>query len=167
MEEILAEIPDPEDHSSTSLIASALLRSKFQLTCSELRSLTTQSEIEADVAAGVFYTWRVEDEVPIDICDFEIVAGMQAMAGRLALDASMTEQRVTQLLTSLPEGEFILQLVFATKEPAFPAALAQNASIPPAALSSAPDSSSSSSSTHSILCIINRRTYFILSRKHW
>ena len=46
----------------------------------------------------------------MDIGDIEI--GMHVRAGRLALDARMTDTRATQLLAALPEGEFILKIKF-------------------------------------------------------
>ncbi|MEW8688888.1 MAG: hypothetical protein AB2556_23975, partial [Candidatus Thiodiazotropha sp.] len=38
--------------------------------------------------------------------------GIHARAGRLALDARMTDERAARLLDSLPEGEFLLKLKF-------------------------------------------------------
>ena len=69
-----------------------------------------KGEFEVDGATAVFSTWRVEREVPLDIGDIEI--GMHVRAGRLALDARMTDARATQLLAALPEGEFILKIKF-------------------------------------------------------
>ena len=68
-------------------------------------------KFEVDGAATVFSTWRVEGEDPLDICD-EIADCMHARAGRLALDAQMTDVRATQLLAALPGGDFILKLKF-------------------------------------------------------
>ena len=48
-------------------------------------------EFKADGAATVFS--RVEDEDPLDIGDIEITGGMHARAGRLALNARMTDER--------------------------------------------------------------------------
>ena len=62
-----------------------------------------------DGATAVFSTWRVEGEDP---GDFEIANGMHVRAGRLALDARMTDASATQLLAALPEGEFILKIKF-------------------------------------------------------
>ena len=71
-----------------------------------------KDEFEVDGASAVFSTWRVEEDDPLDICDIEIADGMHARAGRLALNARMTNVRATQLLAALPEGNFILRSVF-------------------------------------------------------
>ena len=71
-----------------------------------------KDEFEVDGAAAVFSTWRVEGEDPLDIGGVEIADGMHARAGRLALDARMTDVRATQLLAALPGGDFILKLKF-------------------------------------------------------
>ncbi|MEW8687818.1 MAG: hypothetical protein AB2556_18560, partial [Candidatus Thiodiazotropha sp.] len=47
-----------------------------------------------------------------DIDDIEIADGIHARAGRLALDARMTDERAARLLDSLPEGGFVLKLKF-------------------------------------------------------
>ena len=54
----------------------------------------------------------VEEDDPLDIVDIEIADGLHARAGRLALNARMTNVRATQLLAALPEGNFILRLKF-------------------------------------------------------
>ena len=54
----------------------------------------------------------MEEDDPLDIGDIEIADGMHARAGRLALNARMTDVRATQLLAALPEGNFILRLKF-------------------------------------------------------
>ena len=47
-------------------------------------------------------------EDPLDIGDVEIADGMHARAGRLAMDARLTDVRATQLLAALPGGtEFL------------------------------------------------------------
>ena len=72
-----------------------------------------KDEFEVVGAAGVFSTWRVEGEDPLDIGDVEIADGMHARAGRLALDARMAEARAAQLLAALPGGkEFLLRINF-------------------------------------------------------
>ena len=71
-----------------------------------------KDEFEADGASAVFSTWRVEEYDPLDIGDIEIADGMHARAGRLALNARMTDVRATQLLAALLEGSFILRLKF-------------------------------------------------------
>ncbi|MEW8688906.1 MAG: hypothetical protein AB2556_24065, partial [Candidatus Thiodiazotropha sp.] len=71
-----------------------------------------KDEFEVYGAAAVFSTWRVEDEDPIDIGDIEIADAIHVRAGRLALNARMTDVRAARLLTTLPEGEFILKLKF-------------------------------------------------------
>ena len=71
-----------------------------------------KDEFEVDGASAVFSTWRVEEDDPLDIGDIEIADGMHARAGRLTLNARMTDIRATQLLAALPEGTFILRLKF-------------------------------------------------------
>ena len=69
-----------------------------------------KDEFENDGATAVFSTWRMESEDPFDVGDIEIVDGMHARAGRLALDARMTGERAARLLAALQEGEFLLIL---------------------------------------------------------
>ena len=72
-----------------------------------------KDEFEVDGAAAVFSTWRVEREDPLDIGHVEIVEGIHARAGRLALDARMADVRATQLLAALPGGtELLLRIKF-------------------------------------------------------
>ena len=54
----------------------------------------------------------MEEDDLHDIGDIEIAYGMHAKAGRLALNARMTDVRATQLLAALSEGNFILRLKF-------------------------------------------------------
>jgi len=54
----------------------------------------------------------VEAEDLLDVGDVAIVDGMHARAGRLALNARMTDARAVQLLRIIPEGEFTLKLKF-------------------------------------------------------
>ena len=55
-----------------------------------------KDEFGADGAAAVFSTWRVEEEG----------------AGRLDLDARMTDGRAVRLLAILPEDAFLLRIKF-------------------------------------------------------
>ena len=71
-----------------------------------------KDEFEVDGAPAVFSTWTVEKDDPLDIGDIEIAGGMHARAGRLALNARVTDVRATQLLAVLPEDNFILRLKF-------------------------------------------------------
>ena len=71
-----------------------------------------KDEFQVDGASAVFSTWRVEEDGPLDIGNIDIADGMHARAGRLALNALMTDVRATQLLAALPEGNFILRLKF-------------------------------------------------------
>ncbi|MEW8333809.1 MAG: hypothetical protein AB2692_22955, partial [Candidatus Thiodiazotropha sp.] len=71
-----------------------------------------KEEFEVDGAAAAFSTWRVEEEDPLDIGDIEVADGIHARAGRLALDARITDERATRLLDNLPEGGFLLKLKF-------------------------------------------------------
>ncbi|MEW8580687.1 MAG: hypothetical protein AB2570_03165, partial [Candidatus Thiodiazotropha endolucinida] len=61
-------------------------------------------------AAAVFSTWRVEGAGGIG--DAEVADGIYERAGRLALDARMTDERAAKILTRLPEGDFLLKLKF-------------------------------------------------------
>ena len=65
-----------------------------------------KDKFEVDGASAVFSTWRVEEDDLLDIGDIEVANGMHARAGRLALNARMTDVRATQLLAALPEGNF-------------------------------------------------------------
>ena len=72
-----------------------------------------KDEFEVDGTAAVFSTWRVEGEDPLDIGDVKITDGMHARAGRLALDARMTDVSAIQLLAAFPRGtEFLLRIKF-------------------------------------------------------
>ena len=71
-----------------------------------------KDEFEVDSASAVFCTWTMEEADPLDIGDIEVTDGMHARAGRLALNARMTDVRATQLLAALQEGNFILRLKF-------------------------------------------------------
>ena len=72
-----------------------------------------KDEFEVDGAAAVFSTWRVEREDPLDVGDVEIVDGIYARAGRLALDSRMTDARAARLLEIFPGGaEFLLRIKF-------------------------------------------------------
>ena len=72
-----------------------------------------KDEFEVDGAAAVFSTWRVEREDPLDVGDVEIVEGIHARAGRLALDSRMTDARAARLLAALPgDAEFLLRIKF-------------------------------------------------------
>ena len=71
-----------------------------------------KDNLEVDGASAVFSTWRVEEDDPLDIDDNTIANGMHARAGRLALNARLTDVKATQLLATLPEGNFILGLKF-------------------------------------------------------
>ncbi|MEW8689089.1 MAG: hypothetical protein AB2556_24985 [Candidatus Thiodiazotropha sp.] len=71
-----------------------------------------KEEFEVDGAAAVFSAWRVEEEDPRDIGDIEVDDDIHARAGRLALDARMTDKRAARLLDNLLEGGFLLKLKF-------------------------------------------------------
>ncbi|MEW8689309.1 MAG: hypothetical protein AB2556_26095 [Candidatus Thiodiazotropha sp.] len=74
-----------------------------------------KEEFEVDGAAAVFSSYRVEED-PLDIGDIEVAIGIHARAGRLALDARMTDERAARLLDSLPEGGFLLKLKFLSEQ---------------------------------------------------
>ena len=59
-----------------------------------------KDELEADGAAAVFSTWRVEEEGDVN------------GAARLDLDARMTDGRAARLLAILPEDAFLLPIKF-------------------------------------------------------
>jgi len=71
-----------------------------------------KNEFDVDGATAVFSTWRVEVKDPLNIGDIEIVDGMHARAGRLALDACMTDERAAQILAALSKREFLLKIKF-------------------------------------------------------
>ena len=50
----------------------------------------------------------MEEEDPLNI---EIADSMYALAGRLALNVHMTDERAARLLASLPEGDFLLKFL--------------------------------------------------------
>ena len=71
-----------------------------------------KDEFEVDGTSAVFSTWRMEEDIPFDIGNIQIADGMHARAGRLALNARMTNVRATQLLAALQECNFILRIKF-------------------------------------------------------
>ena len=71
-----------------------------------------KNEFEFDGATAVFSTWRVEAEDPLDIGDIQIADGIEVRAGRMVLDARMTDERAAHLLQKLPEGEYMLKIKF-------------------------------------------------------
>ncbi|MEW8688936.1 MAG: hypothetical protein AB2556_24215, partial [Candidatus Thiodiazotropha sp.] len=93
IDEILAEMPDP----------AAALDGEFS---------DAKEEFEVDGAAAVVSSWRVEEEDPFDIGDIEVADGIHARAGRLPLDARITDERAARLLDNLPEGGFLLKPKF-------------------------------------------------------
>jgi len=115
IDEILAEMPDPipEGQQFIDLDDQVPPPVRPQTDESWVEILNdAKNEFEVDGATAVFSTWRVEAEDPLDVGDIEIIDGMHARAGRLALDARMTDQRAAQLSAALPRGEFILKLKF-------------------------------------------------------
>ena len=114
IEEILAELPDsvPEGQQFTDLDDQVPLPVRLLADrCVEILN-DAKDEFEVDGASAVFSTCRMEEDDPLDIGDIEIADGMHARAGRLALNARMTNVRVTQLLAALSEGNFFLRLKF-------------------------------------------------------
>ena len=114
IEEILAELPDPvpEGQQFTDLSDQVPLPVSFPADRWVEILNDAKDEFEVDGASAVFSTWRMKEDDPLDIGNIEIADGMQARAGRLALNARMTDVRATQLLADLPEGNFILRLKF-------------------------------------------------------
>ena len=116
IEEILAEMPDPSPEGQHFIDLNDRAPHPVGLPKDEWVEILTDAkdEFEVDGAAAAFSTWRVEVEDPLDIGDVEIADGMRAGAGRLALDAWLTDDRVARLLAALPEdsGVFILRIKF-------------------------------------------------------
>ena len=114
IEKILAELPDqvPEGQQFTDLDDQVPL--PVRLPADRWVEILNDAkyEFEVDGASAIFSTWRMEEVDLHDIGDIEIADGMDARAGRLALNARMTDIRATQLLAALPEGNFILRLKF-------------------------------------------------------
>ena len=114
IDEILAEFEVPEDIQQVMDLDDQV-PTPVRLPANELwieLLNDAKDEFEVDGATAVFSTWRVETEDPLDIGDFEIADGMHARAGRLALDARMTDVRAARLFTALPPGQFILRIKF-------------------------------------------------------
>ena len=103
IEEILAEMPDPVPEGQQLIDLDDRVLPPVQLPADEWVEILNdaKNEFEVDGATAVFSTWRVEVEDPFDIGDIEIADGMHARAGRLALDARMTDQRAAQILSAL------------------------------------------------------------------
>lgn len=114
IEEILSEMPDPvpEGHQFIDLDGRVPPPVQPQADQWAENLHSAKDEFEVDGASVVFSTWRVETEDPLDIGDVVVADGIHARAGRLALDARMTDQRAARLLTALPEGEFIMKIKF-------------------------------------------------------
>ena len=117
IDEILAEMPDPIPEGQQFIDLDDQVPPPVRLPAAETAEWVdilndAKEEFEVDSATAVFSTWRVEAKDPLDIGDIEIVDGMHARAGRLALNARMTDGRAAQFLTALPDGEFILKLKF-------------------------------------------------------
>ncbi|MEW8689139.1 MAG: hypothetical protein AB2556_25235 [Candidatus Thiodiazotropha sp.] len=112
IDEILAEMPDPAPGQFTDLddqVPHPVRLPAYQWV--EILN-DAKEEFEVDGAAAVFSSLRVEEEDPLDIGDIEVADGIHPRAGRLALDARMTDKRAARLLDILPEGEFLLKLKF-------------------------------------------------------
>ena len=114
IDEILAEMPDPVPEGQQFIDLDDQAPAPVQPLEAQYVEILNEAkaEFEANSATVVFSTWRVEAEDPLDIGDVEIADGAYARAGRLALDAGMTDERAAQILEALPEGEFMLKLKF-------------------------------------------------------
>jgi len=53
---------------------------------------------------------EVEADDPLDAGDIQIVDGMYARAGQLAMDARVTDERTAQIRAVLPNKEFIIKV---------------------------------------------------------
>ncbi|MEW8687262.1 MAG: hypothetical protein AB2556_15735 [Candidatus Thiodiazotropha sp.] len=111
IDEILAEIPDPAPGRFTDL--DDQVPYPVRLPNDQWVEILNDAkeEFEVDGAAADFSSWRVEEKDPVDIGDIEVADGIHARAGRLALDARMTDKRAARLLDSLPEGGFLLKFL--------------------------------------------------------
>ena len=114
IEEILAELPDPvpKGQQFTDLDDQVPLPVKLPADRWVEILNDAKDEFEVDGASAVFSTWRMKENDPLDIGDIEIAEGMHTRAGRLALNARMTNVRATQLFAALPVGNFIQRLKF-------------------------------------------------------
>ncbi|MEW8689124.1 MAG: hypothetical protein AB2556_25160 [Candidatus Thiodiazotropha sp.] len=112
IDEILAEMPDPAPGQFTDL--DDQVPHPVTLPADQWVEILNDAkdEFEVDGATGVFFSWRVEEEDPLDIGDIEVADGIHVRAGGLALDPRMTDERAARLLDSLLEGGFILNLKF-------------------------------------------------------
>ena len=107
IEEILAELPDPVPEGQQFTDPDDQVPLPVRLPADRCVEILNDAKDEFEVD-GVS-TWRMEDD-PFDIGDIEITDSMHARAGRLALNAQMTDVRATQLLAALPESNVILRL---------------------------------------------------------
>ena len=114
VEEILTEMPDPAPVGQQFIDLDDQVPPPVRLPAGQWVEILTDAkdEFEVNGATAVFSTWRVEAEDPLDIGEIEITDGMHARAGRLALNARMTDGRAAKLLAALREGEFLLKLKF-------------------------------------------------------
>ena len=114
IEEILAELPDPVPEGQQFSDLDDQVPPPVRLPADQWVEILNDAkdEFEVDGASAVFSPWKAEEDDPLDIGDIGIADGMHARAGRLALNARMTDVRATQFLTALPEGNFILRLKF-------------------------------------------------------
>ena len=114
IEEILAELPDPVQEGQQFIDLDDQVPLLVRLPADRWVEILNDAkdEFEVDGASAVFSTWRMEKDDPLDIGDIKTADGMHARAGRLALNARMTDVRATKLLAALPEGSFILRLKF-------------------------------------------------------
>ena len=101
IEEILAELPDQVSEGQQFTDLDDQVPFPVRLPADRWVEILNDSKVEFEVA--VFSTWRMEEVDPLDIGDIEIADGMHARAGRLALNARITDVRATQLLAALPE----------------------------------------------------------------
>ena len=114
IEEILAELADPVQEGQQFTVLDDQVPPSVRILANQWVEILKDAKDEFEVygPSAVFSTWRVEEDDPLDIGDIQIADGMHARAGRLALNARMTNVRATQLLAALPEGNFILRLKF-------------------------------------------------------
>ena len=114
MDEYFSQLLDeiPESTLGRFLSLDSEVPHQERLPADEWVEILNDAKDEIYGATAVFSTWRVEGEDPFDVGDIGIVDGMHARAGRLALDARMTDVRAARLLAALQEGKFLLKLKF-------------------------------------------------------
>ena len=115
IEEILAEMPDPvpvgHQFIDLDIQAPPPVHPPAGEQWVEILN-EAKEEFEVDGAIAVFSSWRVEEEDPLDIGEVDIADGLNARAGRMAIDARVGDDRAARLLNSIPDNTFVLKIKF-------------------------------------------------------